>query len=87
MKQTQRSGLECQIQEMCLTVLPALLKDMATLKVTTVLHGDHDLKLARQEYFNSKQTKVSTKMNNLRSFVPWLVLLSCVLKHIFLSCK
>ncbi len=24
---------------------------------------------------------------NLRSFVPWLVLLSCVLKYIVLSCK
>ncbi len=62
MKQTQRSGLQSQIQEMRSTVLPALLKDMATLKVTAVLHGDHDLKLARQEYFNSKQTKVSTRL-------------------------
>ncbi|XP_064386022.1 HAUS augmin-like complex subunit 3 [Halichondria panicea] len=66
-KQTQRSGLECQIQEMCLTVLPALLKDMATLKVTTVLHGDHDLKLARQEYFNSKQTKVIESLQSQRA--------------------
>ncbi len=58
-KQSQVTEIQSQIQELCSTLLPALLKDMATLKVTHVLHGDHDLKLARQEYFNSKQAKVS----------------------------
>lgn len=33
---------------------------MSTFAITRVLHGDHDLKLARQDYFTSKQRKVNT---------------------------
>ena len=38
--------------------LPDLLQDMATLQITQVLHGDYDLKLARQNYFAKKQDEV-----------------------------
>ena len=46
------------IQELGQRKLTFLLQDMAALQVTHVLHGNYDLKLARQDYFISKQDQV-----------------------------
>ena len=40
------------------TSLPPLIKAWASLKTSTVLHGDYDLKLQRQEYYLSKKDEV-----------------------------
>jgi hypothetical protein len=40
------------------TDLPPLLDELAVLQATPVLRGDYQLKLARQNYFTSKQDKV-----------------------------
>lgn len=40
------------------TDLPPLLDELAALQATPVLRGDYQLKLARQNYFTSKQDKV-----------------------------
>ena len=40
------------------TELPSLLDELAALQATPVLRGDYQLKLARQNYFTSKQDKV-----------------------------
>ena len=39
--------------------IPGLVQEMAKLKFIGVFSTDHDLKLARQDYFTSKQDKVS----------------------------
>ena len=54
--------LRAQIQELGETQVPDLLQDMATLQISKVLHGDYDLKIARQNYFTSKQDKVQCGM-------------------------
>ena len=54
------SELRSQIQELGETQVPDLLRDVAALQVSRVLHGDYDLKIARQDYFTSKQDKVYT---------------------------
>ena len=57
---TQNSILDVRHQmQLCVdTRLTPLLQDRNTLLVTRVLHGDYDLKLARQNYFTSKQHEV-----------------------------
>ena len=59
MKQAKVEALQAEIRELGQTQLPGLLQDMAALQVTKILHGDYDLKIARQDYFTSKQDKVS----------------------------
>ena len=59
-RQQKVERLRLRVQELGQTQLTGLLQDMATLQVTRVLHGDYDLKLARQDYFTSKQDKVRT---------------------------
>ena len=56
--QRRTEGLRARMQELGHTQLTSLLQDMAALQVTRVLHGDYDLKIARQDYFTSKQDKV-----------------------------
>ena len=51
-------ALRARVQDLGRTQLTSLLQDMAALQVTRVLHGDYDLKIARQDYFTSKQDKV-----------------------------
>ena len=38
--------------------VPALIRDSASLQVTKIIRGDYDLKIARQDYFTSKQDQV-----------------------------
>ena len=58
LQQERLSELSAQIQDLGETQVPDLLQDMATLQISKVLHGDYDLKIARQNYFTSKQDKV-----------------------------
>ena len=37
--------------------IPSLIKDKAKLQVACILCGDHDLKIARQDYFMDNQDK------------------------------
>ena len=57
-KQAEVAELRSQIHDLGQSQLPGLLQDMATLQVTKVLHGDYDLKIARQDYYTSKQDQV-----------------------------
>ena len=57
-KQAEVAELRSQIHDLGLSQLPGLLQDMATLQVTKVLHGDYNLKIARQDYYTSKQDQV-----------------------------
>ena len=57
-KQARVNELRSQIKELGESELPGLLKEMSTLQFTKILHGDCDLKIARQNYFTSKQDKV-----------------------------
>ena len=57
-KQAEVAELRSQIHDLSQSQLPGLLQDMATLQVTKVLHGDYDLKIARQGYYTSKQDQV-----------------------------
>ena len=57
-RQRRIEQLRGKVQELGREQLTSLLQDMAALQVTRVLHGDYDLKLARQDYFTSKQDKV-----------------------------
>lgn len=59
-RQQRVTELHAQIQVSGQDKLTCLLQDMAALQVTRVLHGDYDLKLARQDYFISKQDQVHT---------------------------
>ena len=58
LQQERLSELRAQIQDLGETQVPDLLQDMATLQISKVLHRDYDLKIARQNYFTSKQDKV-----------------------------
>ena len=57
-KQTVLSQLQSQTSQLAQEQLPGLIQEMAALQVSTVLHGDYSLKIARQDYFTSKQDKV-----------------------------
>lgn len=61
-KQAEVAELRMQIHTLGQTELPGLLRDTSVLQVTRVLHGDYDLKLARQDYFISKQDKVGRSL-------------------------
>ena len=57
-KQTHLSQLQSEMQRLARGQLPGLIQETATLQVSKVLHGDYSLKIARQDYFTSKQDKV-----------------------------
>ena len=57
------------------TSLPPLIKAWASLKTSTVLHGDYDLKLQRQEYYLSKKDEV---LKNLLDPFDRFCMSSCV---------
>ena len=65
MKQAAVAEMRSQLHDLGQTQLPGLLQDMATLQVTKILHGDYDLKIARQDYFTSKQDKVFSHMTTV----------------------
>lgn len=68
-KQAHLAQLQSQTSELAEVQLPGLIQDMAALQVSTVLHGDYSLKLARQDYFTSKQDKVKLKPSTIRKCV------------------
>ena len=57
-KQAEFASLRSQTSVLATRELPGLIQDMATLEISTVLHGDYNLKMARQDYFTSKQDTV-----------------------------
>jgi HAUS augmin-like complex subunit 3 len=57
-RQAQLSHLQSETSRLARQQLPDLIHDMATLEISTILHGDYSLKMARQDYFTSKQDTV-----------------------------
>ncbi|XP_065899010.1 HAUS augmin-like complex subunit 3 isoform X2 [Dysidea avara] len=56
--QQELSDVNVELKRVGCDQLPNLVQEMANLQFTSVLTADHDLKLARQDYFTSKQDKV-----------------------------
>ncbi|CAI8026237.1 HAUS augmin-like complex subunit 3 [Geodia barretti] len=54
----QLSHLQSETCHLARQQLPNLIHDVATLEISTILHGDYSLKMARQDYFTSKQDTV-----------------------------
>ena len=48
--------------------LPGLVMELGELQATGILKGDYDLKIARQDYFTSKQDQVCFAGNNTYIF-------------------
>lgn len=49
-----------EIGELTEKALPGLVQELGELQATSILKGDYDLKIARQDYFTSKQDQVSS---------------------------
>ena len=77
-KQQSVEGLRARVQELGQTELTTLLQDMAALQITRVLHGDYDLKIARQDYFTSKQDEVDQSSFARDKTTPLLVTWPCL---------
>lgn len=56
--QEELSVVNTEVKKAGYEKLPALVQELAKLKFIAVFSTDHDLKLARQDYFTSKQDKV-----------------------------
>ena len=56
--QEELSVVNTEVKKAGYDKLPALVQELAKLKFIAVFSTDHDLKLARQDYFTSKQDKV-----------------------------
>ena len=56
--QEELSIVNTEVKKVGHDKLPVLVEEMAKLKLIGVFSTDHDLKLARQDYFTSKQDKV-----------------------------
>ena len=57
--QEKAKVLQGQLDQLAQEQFPQLLRDMASLQVMRVLHGNYTLKLARQQYYLAKQNQVS----------------------------
>ena len=53
------SQVKMEIGELSEQVLPGLVQELGELQATSILKGDYELKIARQDYFTSKQDQVS----------------------------
>ena len=53
------SQVKMEIGELTEQVLPGLVQELGELQATSILKGDYELKIARQDYFTSKQDQVS----------------------------
>ena len=53
--------VKMEIGELSEQVLPGLVQELGELQATSILKGDYELKIARQDYFTSKQDQVSTQ--------------------------
>ena len=49
-----------EIGELTEKALPGLVQELGELQATSILKGDYELKIARQDYFTSKQDQVGT---------------------------
>jgi len=56
--QEELSEVNVEVKKVGCDQLPNLVQEMASVQFTSVMTADHDLKLARQDYFTSKQDKV-----------------------------
>jgi len=56
--QEELSVANTEVKKVGYDRLPSLVQELANLKFIRVFSTDHDLKLARQDYFTSKQDKV-----------------------------
>ena len=52
------SQVKMEIGELSEQVLPGLVQELGELQATSILKGDYELKIARQDYFTSKQDQV-----------------------------
>ena len=52
------SLVKMEIGELSEQVLPGLVQELGELQATSILKGDYELKIARQDYFTSKQDQV-----------------------------
>ena len=55
------SQVKMEIGELSEQVLPGLVQELGELQATSILKGDYELKIARQDYFTSKQDQVLTQ--------------------------
>lgn len=55
------SQVKMEIGELSEQVLPGLVQELGELQATSILKGDYELKIARQDYFTSKQDQVSAQ--------------------------
>lgn len=53
------SQVKMEIGELTEKALPGLVQELGELQATSILKGDYALKIARQDYFTSKQDQVS----------------------------
>ena len=58
-REVRLAELQSETSQLAAQQLPGLIQDMAALQLSTVLRGDYSLKIARQDYFTSKQDKVA----------------------------
>lgn len=56
--QASLADVKDEIQKLTDKTLPSILQELAELQATKILKGDYDLKIARQDYFTSKQDQV-----------------------------
>ena len=52
------SQVKIEIGELTEKALPGLVQELGELQATSILKGDYELKIARQDYFTSKQEQV-----------------------------
>ncbi|KAJ7350150.1 spindle assembly [Desmophyllum pertusum] len=61
------SQVKMEIGELTEKALPGLVQELGELQATSILKGDYELKIARQDYFTSKQDQVITQLLLQRS--------------------
>ena len=54
------SQVKMEMGELTEKALPGLVQELGELQATSILKGDYELKIARQDYFTSKQDQVSS---------------------------
>src|SRR6218665_3430161 len=65
--QTHLSAVNKEIGQLGDQLIPALIKESASLQVAKILRGDYDLKIARQDYFTSNQDRVRSASSLTRN--------------------
>ena len=54
------SQVKMEMGKLTEKALPGLVQELGELQATSILKGDYELKIARQDYFTSKQDQVGT---------------------------